>query len=183
MTKRKIIICPGIHSSQLTDNFIQSLESFDNFTLTNYLVFPTTKYSAYSPLQIREFLNQNLEQPSSSISLLFIAFSAGVVGAIGVANLWQLSGGKVIALIACDGWGVPLVGNFPIYRVSHDYFTHWSSAFISLSQDSFYAQPDVTHLDLWDSPDHAWGWWEKPSGLKIYTNAAEFIKQLIIYNQ
>lgn len=179
MTRAKIIICPGIHSPQLTDNFIQSLESLDDFSLSNYLVLPTKKYAAYSPFDIREFLRQNLAQPSPSIPLLFLAFSAGVVGAIGAANIWQLSGGKLTALIAFDGWGVPLIGNFPIYRVSHDYFTHWSSGLISFSQDSFYAQPDVTHLDLWRWPHNAWGWWEKPSGLKVYTNAAEFIKKLI----
>ena len=62
------------------------------------------------------------------------------------------------ALIAFDGWGVPLVGNFPIYRISHDQFTHWSSELLGKGDKSFYADPPVEHLDLWrsdkDSPAH-----------------------------
>jgi hypothetical protein len=174
--KTKIIVCPGIHPPQLTDDFIQSLNRFNNDDLLrDCLVFPSGKYPAYSPIHILKFLKQTQGKPSPSPSLLFIAFSAGVVGAIGAANLWQLWGGKVKAFIAMDGWGVPLIGNFPLHRLSHDYFTHWSSGLISIRGDSFYAQPDVSHLDLWRSPHTVWGWREKSSGVKIRTNAAEFI--------
>ncbi|MGB3188280.1 MAG: hypothetical protein WBB43_02490, partial [Limnoraphis sp.] len=65
----------------------------------------------------------------------------------------------VKALIALDGWGVPLGGNFPIYRISHDRFTHWSSALLGGGVESFYADPPVEHLDLWSSPQTARGWW------------------------
>jgi len=44
--------------------------------------------------------------------------------------------------------GVPLVGNFPIHRLSHDYFTHWSSAVLGSGNDSFYADPPVEHLEM-----------------------------------
>jgi hypothetical protein len=73
--------------------------------------------------------------------LLLIGFSAGVVGAIAAANLWQGQGRRVAAVIAVDGWGVPQVGDFPLHRVSHDYFTHWSSAVLGAGADSFYADP------------------------------------------
>ena len=51
---------------------------------------------------------------------MFIAFSAGVVAAVTAAMQWQGEGGKIKGLIAFDGWGVPLLGDFPVYRVSHD---------------------------------------------------------------
>jgi hypothetical protein len=95
----------------------------------------------------------SLEEPT-----IWLAFSAGVVGAIGAAWGWQLASGKVLAFIALDGWGVPLFGNFPIHRLSHDRFTHWSSALLGAGADSFYADPAVEHLDLWRSPSTAWGW-------------------------
>jgi hypothetical protein len=181
--KTTLIICPGVHDSQLTDSFVKCLKNLDQHnSLPQCLVFPATKYPPYSPLHLLEFLKQAHLKPSPLLSLIFLAFSAGVVGAIGAANLWQLGGGKVKAFIAVDGWGVPLVGNFPLHRISHDYFTHWSSGLISIRGESFYAQPDVSHLDLWRSPNTAWGWREKSSGIKIRTNAAEFIKKLLLSN-
>ncbi|NJK53546.1 MAG: hypothetical protein HC936_13370 [Leptolyngbyaceae cyanobacterium SU_3_3] len=62
-----------------------------------------------------------------------------------------------------DGWGVPLGGDFPIYRVSHDRFTHWSSAWWVAGLDSFYADPAVAHLDLWRSPQTVQGRWVSPT--------------------
>lgn len=91
--------------------------------------------------------------------LAFVSFSAGVVGAIGAAWMWQFLGGTVKAFIAFDGWGVPLWGSFPIHRFSHDEFTHWSSALLGAGSDSFYADPPVAHLDLWAKPQIAQGWW------------------------
>lgn len=177
----KIIICPGIHSPQLTDSFIQSLTGFNNSNLSqDYLIFPTIKYPAYSAIHIIEFLQETQAKPSQSQPLIFIAFSAGVVGGIGAANLWQLWGGKVRVFIAVDGWGVPLIANFPIHRVSHDYFTHWSCSLIGTGSKNFYAQPAVTHLDLWRSPHNVWGWEGKALGLKIYTSATKFIESLIL---
>jgi len=54
-------------------------------------------------------------------------------GSLGVAAI----GGHVKAFVLLDGWGVPLVGNFPIHRLSHDYFTQ-SSAVLGSGNDSFY---------------------------------------------
>ncbi|MBF2020999.1 MAG: hypothetical protein IGR93_13050 [Hydrococcus sp. C42_A2020_068] len=151
-----VLICPGMHEPQLTDRFLQALRQ-ESIDLGTPLIFPTQTYPAFSAWHIIQFLRQELMHRSDN-SLLFISFSAGVVGAIGAAWAWQQSGGKILALIALDGWGVPLFGNFPIHRLSHDEFTHWSSALLGSGEDSFYADPGVEHLDLWRSPDLVRGW-------------------------
>ncbi len=146
------------------------------------MIFPAVEYPAYSAVHILEFLQHHaglLEMP-----LVFISFSAGVAGAIGAAWGWQVLGGTVKALIAFDGWGVPLYGNFPIHRVSHDDFTHWSSALLGAGEDSFYADPAITHLDLWGKPDICQGWWVQRTTIgkpeqRIYTTAAQFVNHLL----
>ncbi|MEL6931446.1 MAG: hypothetical protein AAFO95_22905, partial [Cyanobacteria bacterium J06600_6] len=136
-----IIVCPGIHDPELTDALIQNLQNqIDDV----YFILPTAAYTPYSAIAISQWLEQ---QPLSKTEpLSFIAFSAGVVGSIGAAIAWQLRGGQVRSFIAFDGWGMPLAGNFPIYRVSHDYFTHWSSRLLG-GEAEFYADPEVGHLD------------------------------------
>lgn len=150
-----LVICPGIHSPRLTDRFLQVLKEKE-VTLGKPLIFPTQKYPAFSGFHILQFLQQELTETQKN--LVFLSFSAGVVGAIAAALAWQQSGGRVIAFIALDGWGVPLFGNFPIHRLSHDEFTHWSSALLGSGGDSFYADPPVEHLELWRSPDMVRGW-------------------------
>ena len=121
-----LLICPGIHEPQLTQDFLTGLccSNVSGYWTRNVLIFPTQKYPAYSAGHIVEFLRHRLSVEETRV--VFISFSAGVAGAIGAAWGWQLLGGKVEALFAIDGWGVPLYGDFPIYRLSHDYFTHWS---------------------------------------------------------
>jgi hypothetical protein len=182
-----IIICPGIHDLQLTQDFLKKLQLSKNNNqfsskATQVLIFPTQDYPAYSAIDVVEFLKCQITNIKSPIA--FISFSAGVVGAIGAAWGWQLLGGNVKTLIAIDGWGVPLSGNFPIHRLSHDYFTHWSSALLGAGEDSFYADPAVDHLDLWESPDTCRGWWMHPaargkSEQRTYTTAAEFLIHLL----
>ncbi len=174
---RHTIICPGIHSPQLTDCFLEGFQS--NFC-HRILVVPTLDYPPYCIPRLWLFLRENLGSPANSPPLLFLAFSAGVVGAMGVAWLWQQQGGKVQAVIALDGWGVLKMGNFPVYRLSHDYFTHWSSALLGGEKESFYAQPAVTHLELWQSPPTVWGWWVLPSGNKCRCSAADFLEQIVV---
>ena len=139
----------------MTDRFIQSLE------LENYLVLPTERYLPYNAIAVYHWLDRQL---SKTQPITFIAFSAGVVGGFGAAIAWQLQGGKVHSFIAFDGWGVPLGGNFPIYRVSHNYFTHWSSTLLGAGL-GFYAEPAVEHLELWRSPNCC-GWQVISSGWK-----------------
>jgi hypothetical protein len=181
-----VIICPGIHEPQLTQDFLETLQPSETDDLSNHwtqsvLIFPAQDYPAYSAIHILEFLQRQTERTTP---VIFISFSAGVAGAIGAAWGWEILGGKVKALIAFDGWGVPLYGNFPTHRLSHDYFTHWSSALLGAGEDSFYAEPAITHLDLWRSPDICPGWWVHrtvagKSEQRIYTTAAQFVNQLL----
>lgn len=179
---KTVVICPGIHSTTLTESFLVELQSvFPDNNSVRWLVFPSNSHPPYSPLHVLDFLQQQLKTPLLSHPsllqgclshrlrtmaqepLIMISFSAGVVGAIGAAQIWQSFGGVIQCFIALDGWGVPLWGNFPIHRISHDYFTHWSSAFLGAGQDSFYANPPVDHLELWRSPHTVTGWRIAPS--------------------
>lgn len=153
-------ICPGIHDPELTESFRQSLAR-QSATLACPLILPTDSYPPFSSWHVLQFLHNQFDF-SQHHSLIFVSFSAGVVGAIGAAWLWQKLGNTVKAFIAVDGWGVPLAGRFPIHRLSHDQFTHWSSALLGKGQESFYAAPPTEHLTLWRSPDKVNGWMVAP---------------------
>jgi hypothetical protein len=173
-----IIISPGIHEPELTESFI--VECLN--PATDILTFPGEGVLTLSALHILQFLSARLGNKLES-PVIFIGFSAGVVGAIGAATKWQLQGGNVQAFIAIDGWGVPLWGNFPIHRLSHDYFTHWSSAILGSGEDNFYADPPVDHLSMWRSPQKVQGHWADPSirfpQPQNSLNAAEFLHLLL----
>ena len=166
-----LIICPGIHPAQLTQEFATRLQ----LKCDRVLIFPTEQYPAYSAIDIYHWLKSS----KLSSEIVIIAFSAGVVGAIGAALAWQIQGGQIKALIAFDGWGVPLWGNFPIYRFSHDRFTHWSSAILGAGNEGFYADPPVAHLDLWRSPETCWGWKVIRPGLKTPCSAIDYLQSLL----
>ncbi len=174
-----VIVCPGIHSSHLTDDFLQELRQIESNLGKDLVVFPTHNYPAYSIKNIEKFLKTNFGLPKTAPPIVFIAFSAGVVGAFGAAQAWQNEGGLIKAFIALDGWGMPLWGNFPIYRLSHDYFTHWSSALLGAGKESFYAEPGVEHLELWRSPHTVTGWWHSDFGCRSRCTAAEFLGHLL----
>ncbi|WP_392532865.1 hypothetical protein [Nostoc sp. C117] len=182
-----IIVCPGIHEPELTESFkVVLLDIVSNSPIApnsaNILIYPGKDVLVLSALHILEFLRDRLSNSLES-PIIFISFSAGVVGAIGAAHLWQLLGGRVKAFIAIDGWGVALQGNFPIHRMSHDYFTHWSSSLLGSGQNNFYAEPAVDHLSIWRSPQIVQGRWVDssfgifpPGG---YLTAAEFLRMLL----
>jgi hypothetical protein len=172
-----IILCPGIHDPQLTQSFWQAIQdtASSNLRGAKVHIVKDAQSWAFSAIHVLQSLNQAI--PVSE-PLTFICFSAGVVGGIGAAWAWQQQGGIVRALIALDGWGVPLLGSFPIYRFSHDTFTHWTSQPLGKGQHPFYADPGVGHLDLWRSPDQAWGWWYR-DGRKLRINAAQAICQIL----
>jgi hypothetical protein len=198
-----IIICPGIHEPALTESFIlgcfnvncdsvrgasrrEALRPRGDRTLAqnpdNILIFPEQGVLTLSPFHILQFLHNRLGDRLQS-PVFFISFSAGVVGAIIAARSWQLLGGKVKAFMAIDGWGVPLWGDFPIHRMSHDYFTHWSSSLLGSGQNNFYAEPAVDHLSIWRSPQTIQGFAVNPTE-EFYpksdrTSAAEFIQLLL----
>ncbi|MBW4541633.1 MAG: hypothetical protein KME43_21175 [Myxacorys chilensis ATA2-1-KO14] len=168
----KIVICPGMHSSELTEKFVASLDRPEE----EFLIFPSDRSPVYSPKHVLEFLQSRTPR---STPLIFIGFSAGVVGAIAAAHQWHTQGGIIRSLIAIDGWSVPLFGNFPIHRLSHDYFTHWSSALLGSGTDSFYADPPVEHLDLWQSPQTVTGHRVSSSKYPARLTATTFLTTLL----
>lgn len=184
--KRSIIICPGIHEPALTEKFISGgLDIFlqtDKEKTVNILKVPADGFSALSGFHVLQVLNNRL-RPELKSPVIFISFSAGVVGAIAAAYSWQMLGGDIKAFIAIDGWGVPLWGSFPIHRMSHDYDTHWSSKILGSGQDNFYADPPVEHLSMWRSPQTIQGRWvdsyDEVSPPKSRLTAAEFLQMLL----
>ncbi|MDX2098327.1 MAG: hypothetical protein SFW36_11170 [Leptolyngbyaceae cyanobacterium bins.59] len=181
-----LVICPGVHSPALTQAFLIGLDLSASEALSPRLIFPAHQQPSYSPVHLLQFLNEHLAEQSwsfpkpSSVPLTFLAFSAGVVGAIGAAWAWQQQGGQVRALIAIDGWGVPLGGNFPIHRLSHDEFTHQSSVLLGGGDlDCFYADPPVPHLELWRSPQTIQGRKTPCADLAPSLTAATFLQSLL----
>lgn len=163
-----LIICPGMHDVGLTDCFVRALMQ-QKSDLPNVLIVPTQRCPPFSGPHLLQFLIQEVGVPdrthhrtvldlNADRPLHFISFSAGVVGTIAAAWMWQRLGGRIGAMLAIDGWGMPLVGDFPIDRVSHDYFTHWSSPVLGDDRGCFYADPAVEHLYLWQFPERVWGW-------------------------
>lgn len=182
-----VVICPGVHDRQLTQQFIQGMwESGEQpLPAESLLMFPAERYPAYSGWHVLQFLHEQHSRHDpdlrASTPLVLIGFSAGVVGAMSAALVWQRLGGTVKAIAAIDGWGVPLVASFPVHRLSHDSFTHWSSALLGTGEDSFYADPGVAHLEFWRSPHTTYGWWLSPntSTPPIALSAASFLTALL----
>ncbi|MBD2496881.1 hypothetical protein [Nostoc sp. FACHB-280] len=174
-----IILCPGIHEPELTENFISGCFSQKRDKI---MVCPGQGVLALSAPHILQFLSDRCKNRQNT-PIVFISFSAGVLGAIAAAWNWQIWGGQVKAFIAIDGWGVPLWGNFPIHRLSHDYFTHWSSSLLGSGHNNFYAEPTVDHLSMWRSPQNVQGWWvdssNEDSPQQMRLTAAEFLHLLV----
>lgn len=168
-----IIIIPGIHSPQLTESFVTGIE---DKIKQKYLVLPT-EYAPYSAIAIYQWLNQQLLSKTELLS--FIAFSAGVVGGLGAALAWQFQGGKINSFIAFDGWGMPLLGNFPLYRISHDYFTHWSSGILGGGERGFFADAPVSHLELWRSPNRCRGWQTLGHQLQSRCGLTDYLQEVL----
>ncbi|MGA7936891.1 MAG: hypothetical protein WCA35_25265, partial [Kovacikia sp.] len=108
----QLIICAGIHNAQLTQSFLQQVPEHPigtQATLCKPLIFPTEQSPPYSGIHLLGFVHQQLRAEHGEqflqIPLVFIGFSAGVVGAIAAAWGWQLLGGRVQGFIAIDGWG------------------------------------------------------------------------------
>ena len=176
MSQPSLIICPGVHPPQLTSSFVR-----DNIQ-QEHLIFPTEQDLSYNAIAIERWLKLHYPSPVDAPALSFIAFSAGVVGGFGAVKIWQLQGGKIANFIAFDGWGMPLFGNFPIYRVSHDRFTHWSSSILGGGSGGFYADPEVEHLELWRSPHTCWGWQVISSGIKTRCLLTEYLQNILSFS-
>jgi hypothetical protein len=191
-----IIICPGIHEQNLTDRFVSQLfgntsnnsepNNSNNLNNPNILVFPSEGIVPISGLHLLQFLDKNIGENKQKASITLISFSAGVIGAFIAAYLWELQGGKIKAFIAIDGWGVPLFGNFPIHRLSHDYFTHWSSLLLGGGNTNFYAEPSVNHLEMWSNIQSVKGIYiglsTVETAAKRYGTASDFL-QIILNNK
>ena len=169
-----IIIIPGIHSPQLSDRFVENIQTKIK---QNYLILPTQQYQPYAPKSVYQWLKK--QQLSKTEPLALITFSAGAVGGFSAALAWQSQGGQVQSFIAIDGWGMPLIANFPLYRVSHDYFTHWTSGLLGGGQFGFYADPEVSHLAIWRSPDKCWGWRKISQGLQTRYLLTDYLQDIL----
>lgn len=176
------IICGGFHSFTLTINFFAYLKTiiYDIYE-ENSILISKDNIQPYDGLNIYNYIHKHFQKSLNSNPIILLGFSAGVVGAIIAGNLWQKNGGKVKALFAFDSWGVPLMADFPCYRISHDYFTHLS--YLGGEKNGFYASPSVSHLELWRSPEKIEGWWEIKLGIKKRSNLKEFFKYCLTENR
>lgn len=178
------VICGGFNSPVLTTNFYDYLTTIsNNFNENNTIIFQLdrtqnlTKKSGeiiypYDGINLYQYLRKKY-QNLSLYNLTFIGFSAGVIGAIIAGNLWQKNGGKVNKLLAFDGWGVPLISDFPCYRISHDYITHLG--YFGGEKNAFYCYPSVSHQQLWQNPQNIKGWWQVELGIKTKSTLSEFL--------
>ena len=181
-----LVICPGIHDPLLTDHFLAAL-NLNQHPLNSWYVLPTHRYPPFSAVHVLHFVAQHCRSShgpaTDQDTLTFLAYSAGVVGAMGAAWAWQQQGGYVEAMIAIDGWGVPHLGSFPLYRLSHDVFTHRSSGWLGAGLTNFYADPPVPHLHLWQHPQGVPGWAVRQRSLgtetRSSTTAITFIRRIL----
>ncbi|MGD1898093.1 MAG: hypothetical protein ACFB16_14205 [Phormidesmis sp.] len=170
-----VVIVPGFHALELTDQWVRSLPSFIRPILCD--AFPASVPAVYEWLRSHcDYAAK--ETRKSAIPLVGIGFSAGVVGLSGALTLWNQQHRNVNRLIAVDGWGVPVVG-LPVTRMSHDRFTHASSLPLGAGDVNFYADPAVPHLQLWGEPASAVGLevkgWQMGHGVSM--TAAEFLRR------
>ncbi len=181
MREQPVIICPGFHKAQLTEQFVRSVFSSPDSSLSSGFRPLVVEAVCADPLAVFNWMTQTLRSPDQKTQpVVAIGFSGGVVGIVGALLLWQQQGGRVKKLIAIDGWGMPLM-DLPACRLSHDYFTHWSSLPLGAGKVNFYADPPVDHLQMWGDPDRVKGQvtksWQRQNDQPV--TAAEFIRQML----
>ncbi len=166
----KLVICPGFHDAYLTVQFLQALGWRDR----------ALWWTDLSPLD-GAGLCERVAATEPAASAIFVGFSAGVIGAGIAALLWQARGNRVAAVVALDGWGVPLPSDccYPVYRLSHDCFTHLSSGWGESGCGRFYCDPPIAHMDLWRSPQQALGWQELRPGWRTRESAATYLQAIL----
>jgi hypothetical protein len=158
-----LIVVGGLQPTSYTTNLLLTASADPVLSQIPLLLFPAqppgTVLSAHG---LRHWLDNRLLglgwPRSQAADLIIWAFSAGCVGAVGLAHYWQRHRGQIRALFALDGWGVPLSPALPIYRLSHDRFTHVTSAWLGAGPINFYADPPVPHLALGQYPALVEGW-------------------------
>jgi hypothetical protein len=148
-----IVICPGSHPRCWTDQFVAALLHQAPHLHPHLWVSPATANTAWSA----HILQQHWRAAGRPRSpLVIVAFSAGCVAAIAAAHDWGRQGHTVTAILALDGWGVPMAGPFAVHRLSHDFVTHISTTWPGQGHH-FYADPAVDHDLLWRSPQQVTG--------------------------
>lgn len=189
-----VLVCSGIHGPELTEAFLAEVKAAiahrdpnGHSPAIHWWILPP-EVPPYAPQQVSNFCEGCGCRGSSpelafdpQAPLVWLGFSAGVVGAIATARAWQRQGRQTAAFIAFDGWGVPLAGDFPLYRFSHDRFTAQTSEWPQASAGVFYAEPAVPHLDLWRSPSTAGGIWQTRGGEgdRHFTTALDALVKLL----
>lgn len=151
-----VVICPGVHPQGWTDAFLRAIAPILRSRHIQPVIPAVDPTWAWSTFALDRALNAVI--PKARSPLLLIAFSAGCVAATGVAQARIQRGEAVRAVVAIDGWGVAIAGPFATYRLSHDAFTHHTSAWLGSSDRRFYAEPAVPHAALWQRPDLVTGW-------------------------
>lgn len=157
-----LVLCGGFHPRSLTERLGQELAQSSQLQPLPQVILPITANwpDSLSGFALRQQLQSSLGRAAEPpIPLIVVAFSAGCLGSLALAHhYWQRSPGAVRALFAVDGWGVPLVAPFPVYRLSHDWFTHVTCRPLGSGVVNFWADPAVPHLELWASPGQVSGW-------------------------
>lgn len=179
-----LILCPGMHPVSWTESFLEQLDTVCPTQVSDRIVFTSASGRQWSPYGLRTYLTAHTVTPPVTL----LAFSAGCVAASGIAQHWQQQGYPVAGLIAMDGWGVPTVGKFATHRLSHDAFTHQSSAWLGKGDVSFYAEPPVAHDHLWRYPAMVYGQqvgdFNCPgSDIRVSTTALQFLHDCLQHLQ
>lgn len=175
-TSLNIELFEGFHDPFLTEGFVESL------------VTVWEQNAIGAPIQLR-FTTHSLRDACSKVHsietqsdfVLVVGFSAGVISAAIATSILSARNKPPVAFIAVDGWGVPLQAPCPIYRFSHDVFTHVSSQILG-GHGQFFADPPVSHLQMWANPQQVNGWFvpEDLSLPAMEMSAAEACCQIIL---
>ena len=171
MASSRLLVIPGVVPQEATDRFVQQLG------VSGICCVPVS-VAPFNPWSIEQFTQtQDLDT-----NLVVIAYSAGCVGALGWIPLWHRQKKAIKALIAIDGWPIPFWGKFPIYRVSHDLYTHRTTLYLGAGREQFYCDPAVEHRNLWAYPEASWGLWVKQNDKQKKTyraTALDFLQNII----
>lgn len=190
MSQVSLIVCSGFHPPEATQQLIADLSwvasdrpsgpvSDHRLSIHSHPDLALS-HQPLAPLSGRT-LRQMLQELANPV--MFLAFSAGCLAAASAARYWHYqSPNQVLALFAVDGWGVPLAEPYPVHRLSHDRFTHLTSAG---QGEHFYADPAVDHLRLWQRPSQVSGIatpGQSPTNAAAFLNhwMAHYCNQLLI---
>jgi hypothetical protein len=178
-----IVVCEGMHPPEYTAAILATIAGDALLSRGRVLVFsPASPWQVLSGWALRQWLEASLQvhSPTTDLPPLIVwAFSAGCVGMASLVTYWQRYRQPILACFALDGWGVPLPPEaVPIYRLSHDHFTHATSQWLGCGPINFYADPAVPHQQLWQSPQTVRGWQvttQATPAVRQPSTAAEFL--------